>query len=198
MTESEFILENQIKSLLEGQNDDIVKYVREYINLEIKLSKKFILDEDNCYGGPSVFYNENLYKNIKSLNNYAIQGTQTCGYYSMASLLLIIKNKYNIKDIIDLAKKGIFQILSIKILLEELFSNNQNIFKINDNDDYMKDNDLNEIYKLEDYRIGIKVIDLIYIKIDNKLLKFKPQIILDMDHIKKMLISKGFYRTNNL
>ena len=48
MTKSEFILENQIKSLLEGQNDDIVKYVREYINLEIKLSKKFILDEDNC------------------------------------------------------------------------------------------------------------------------------------------------------
>ena len=48
VTESEFILENQIKSLLEGQNDDIVKYVREYINLEIKLSKKFILDEDNC------------------------------------------------------------------------------------------------------------------------------------------------------
>ena len=58
-----------------------------------------------------------------------------------------------------MTKKGIFQILSIKLLLEELFSNNQNIFKNNDNDNYINNNELYEIYKLEDYRIGIKDIN---------------------------------------
>ena len=130
---------------------------------------------------------------INSLNNFSLQGSQTCSYYCMASMILIVKNEYNIQDIIDLTHKGIFQILIIKILLEEMFSNKQNVFIINNNE-------LNteyEIFKSKEYIIGIrKAIDYIYINLDNKILKFKPEIILDIDNIKKMLISKGFYIMN--
>ena len=135
-----------------------------------------------------MFFNENLYKKIKSLNNYAIQGSQTFSYYCIASLLLIIKEEYDINKIINLSKIGVFQILTIKLLLEELFSNNQNIFKINDNDINIE----YEVFELKNYKIGIKkVIDYIYLNMDNKLLKFHPNIILNIEYIKEMLISKG-------
>ena len=52
---------------------------------------------------------------INSLNNFSFQGSQTCSYYCMALMILIVKNEYNIQDIIDLTHKGIFQILIIKI-----------------------------------------------------------------------------------
>ena len=190
---NELNLENEINLLTKNQEGRIIQLVRQLINLEIKLSKKYILDGQNCYGDPSVFFNENLYKKIKSLNNYAIQGSQTFSYYCIASLLLIIKEEYDINKIINLSKIGVFQILTIKLLLEELFSNNQNIFKINDNDINIE----YEVFELKNYKIGIKkVIDYIYLNMDNKLLKFHPTIILNIEYIKEMLISKGFKKIN--
>ena len=71
-------------------------------------SKKSILNEKKCYGDYNTFHNENLCKMINSLNNFSLQGSQTCSYYCMASMILIVKNEYNIQDIIDLTHKGIF------------------------------------------------------------------------------------------
>ncbi len=193
LKDSELNLEEEINSLIKEQSGEIIEIIQQFIESEIKLSKKSILNEKKCYGDYNTFHNENLCKMINSLNNFSLQGSQTCSYYCMASMILIVKNEYNIQDIIDLTHKGIFQILIIKILLEEMFSNKQNVFIINNNE-------LNteyEIFKSKEYIIGIrKAIDYIYINLDNKILKFKPEIILDIDNIKKMLISKGFYIMN--
>ena len=193
LNNSELNLENEINLLTKAEKEEIIEIIRQYIEVEIKISKKFILNAEKCYGDISTFYNENLCKMINSLNNFSIQGSQTCSYFCIASMILIAKKGYNIKNIIDLTHKGIFQILTIKILLEKIFMNTQNIFIINNNEikkEY-------EIFKSNDYTILIrKDINYIYIKSDNKLLKFKPEIILDMENIKKMLISKGFYVMN--
>ena len=83
---NQFQLKEEIINIFGNINEEIVNLIYNYISLEINLCKKFVLDESNCYGDPNTFFNEELYKNIKSINNISIQGTQTCGFFCLASL----------------------------------------------------------------------------------------------------------------
>ena len=146
--------------------------------------------KENPRLNPTIFQNSNLEENVKILNVYNIQGSQTCGYFCWAGFYLLINNNYNIDDIISLSNDGIFQIKVAKIICDDFFKDEQMLFKINEdisNNDY-------HIYCHDNNKIGIKKnFGTFKIKLNgNNYQLLKPDYCIDINMIHNMLVDIGY------
>jgi len=198
--EKGFNLEREIKSILKDLkiSEDIFNLIKTYILLETQFAKKYVLDEDNCFGDVNAFHNIELSKNITSLINFAIQGSESCGYFCVAALLLTIDRNYVIEDIIKHTKSGRFQIEVIKLLFEEIFSNDQKIILILDNkSEKIETNNEYKIYKSKEFKVFVRNIEKININLDNNRFKIESKKIINFDSVNEMLLQKGFIQIKN-
>lgn len=120
--------------------------------LTLEKKNSFFFEEKSLQLEIEFFHNGDLCNKVKILNRFAIQGLRSCGYFALASYKLITENNYNIENIINLCKTGLFQIKVVIIVLNEFLKDNQHIILVgnsNLSNEYTK-------YKNNDIIVGIK------------------------------------------
>lgn len=175
------------------KNNLIDKELDERMNEILTLEKKsgFFFEEKSVQLNVEYFHNKDLCSKVKILNRFSIQGLRSCGYFALASYKLIMDNNYNIENIINLCKIGLFQIKVVIIILNDFLKDNQNIILVgnnNLNNEYTK-------YKNNDITVGIKKYyhDIkISIRKEQNLNDIKLEKILDIKSFEIMLNELGY------
>ena len=187
-------IEEKLKEIVGFEDKELSTQLIKYFDAEKSIKNTNILDEKSCQCFPDIFYNDELCKKIQILNNFSIQGEQTCGYFTAAAFQYILMNNLNIKKIIDENKDGIFQMIVCKIVLDLFTDDNQKIVLINekiDDDNYdIYDNKKNMIAIKKKFKINIKG------RSEKKLIPLGNDEIIDIKTIKKMLEIKGYKKKN--
>ena len=175
------------------KNNLIDKELDERMNEILTLEKKsgFFFEDKSFQLNVEYFHNKDLCSKVKILNRFSIQGLRSCGYFALASYKLIMDNNYNIENIINLCKIGLFQIKVVIIILNDFLKDNQNIILVgnnNLNNEYTK-------YKNNDITVGIKKYyhDIkISIRKEQNLNDIKLEKILDIKSFEIMLNELGY------
>ena len=151
----------EIRNIIEKKDqDNLFNLIKHYKLAQNKIDDIYFL-KDNPRIDSKIFKNNNLEENIKILNLYAIQGSQSCGYFCLAAFEFIKRKIYNFENLLELFNDATFQINILKILCNEFIGDDRKIFKINE-----------EMSKI-DYYIYIKKNNKIGInKSINELIKF--------------------------
>ena len=139
----------EIRNIIEKKDqDNLFNLIKHYKLAQNKIDDIYFL-KDNPRIDSKIFKNNNLEENIKILNLYAIQGSQSCGYFCLAAFEFIKRKIYNFENLLELFNDATFQINILKILCNEFIGDDRKIFKINE-----------EMSKIDYY---------IYIKKNNKI-----------------------------
>lgn len=139
----------EIRNIIEKKDqDNLFNLIKHYKLAKNKIDDIYFL-KDNPRIDSKIFKNNNLEENIKILNLYAIQGSQSCGYFCLAAFEFIKRKIYNFENLLELFNDATFQINILKILCNEFIGDDRKIFKINE-----------EMSKIDYY---------IYIKKNNKI-----------------------------
>ena len=139
----------EIRNIIEKKDqDNLFNLIKHYKLAQNKIDDIYFF-KDNPRIDSKIFKNNNLEENIKILNLYAIQGSQSCGYFCSAAFEFIKRKIYNFENLLELFNDATFQINILKILCNEFIGDDRKIFKINE-----------EMSKIDYY---------IYIKKNNKI-----------------------------
>ncbi len=139
----------EIRNIIEKKDqDNLFNLIKHYKLAQNKIDDIYFF-KDNPRIDSKIFKNNNLEENIKILNLYAIQGSQSCGYFCLAAFEFIKRKIYNFENLLELFNDATFQINILKILCNEFIGDDRKIFKINE-----------EMSKIDYY---------IYIKKNNKI-----------------------------
>ena len=186
---SEEELKDKLKNLINNNDEILLELIKKYHSLENELNEFKEIEKKTSRGDPLIFQNESLSQNIQVINFYKIQGEQTCSYYCLAAYKCIITNNYTINDIVTLCTNCIFQVKVSKIILEDFFNDQQNIFKINEN---MSSNDY-KIFNKNENTIGVKK-NIKNIKIEQRkdMIELDKTELIDIINIENMLIKNGY------
>ena len=139
----------EIRNIIEKKDqDNLSNLIKHYKLAQNKIDDIYFF-KDNPRIDSKIFKNNNLEENIKILNLYAIQGSQSCGYFCLAAFEFIKRKIYNFENLLELFNDATFQINILKILCNEFIGDDRKIFKINE-----------EMSKIDYY---------IYIKKNNKI-----------------------------
>ena len=139
----------EIRNIIEKKDqDNLFNLIKHYKLAQNKIDDIYFF-KDNPRIDSKIFKNNNLEENIKILNLYAIQGSQSCGYFCLAAFEFIKRKIYNFENLLELFNDATFQINILKILCNEFIGDDRKIFKVNE-----------EMSKIDYY---------IYIKKNNKI-----------------------------
>ena len=72
--------------------------IKDYITKR-KESKNSNILKDNPRLDPLLFINEDLIRNIETLNLFSLQGEQSCGLFSLATVKLLTSKNYIFEEI---------------------------------------------------------------------------------------------------
>ena len=147
--------------------------------------------KDNPRLDPLIFINEDLIRNIEALNLYSIQGSQSCGLFSLAAVKLITSKDYTFEEIQDLLEDGIFQLMVCKIVIDGFLGDKNQAIKIKEN----MDKEYYNIYINKKNKIGIKkdIKKFTTKSIDGKIcLSLNKERIVDDKMVERLLIDKGY------
>ena len=186
---------NELKSMAKiDDHDNLFKLIKKQKVLAKKLSDIKIL-KNNPRIDLNIFGNKELVQNIEILNVYNIQGSQSCGYFCLASLELLTNKEYEFKDIIKLLDEAIFHIKILKIICDSFIKDDRIIFKINE--DISKEEYV--IYSKKENKIGIKK-NITELRIGegckNGHLLLNIDYVIDLKIIEQLLLEKG-YKSDN-
>ena len=180
----------EIRNIIEKKDqDNLFNLIKHYKLAQNKIDDIYFL-KDNPRIDSKIFKNNNLEENIKILNLYAIQGSQSCGYFCLAAFEFIKRKIYNFENLLELFNDATFQINILKILCNEFIGDDRKIFKINEEMskiDYY-------IYIKKNNKIGInKSINELRIKRNNNnYTLLNSKYFFDLKAIHYMLIDKGY------
>ena len=180
----------EIRNIIEKKDqDNLFNLIKHYKLAKNKIDDIYFL-KDNPRIDSKIFKNNNLEENIKILNLYAIQGSQSWGYFCLAAFEFIKRKIYNFENLLELFNDATFQINILKILCNEFIGDDRKIFKINEEMskiDYY-------IYIKKNNKIGInKSINELRIKRNNNnYTLLNSKYFFDLKAIHYMLIDKGY------